>query len=99
MERAWPGFLDHVEYKEHYSAREISKLTREQILPGIGGECIGLGQVVGQCGKHKPNPTSPLPGLFFVGCDSGGRGVGTSQAVDSALNVADMVEKKIRSRR
>ena len=97
MERAWPGFLSHVEFKEYYSAREISKLTREPVLPGVGGECIGLGQIVGQCGKHKPNPASPLAGLFYVGCDSGGRGVGTHQGIDSAFNVADMVEKHIRA--
>ena len=30
-------------------------------------------------------------GLFFVGCDAGGYGVGTQQAVDSAINVAEMV--------
>jgi hypothetical protein len=29
--------------------------------------------------------------LFYVGCDAGGYGVGTQQAVDSGINVADTV--------
>jgi prolycopene isomerase len=97
MERVWPGFHDHVESKERYSTRDVSKLTREQVLPGIGGECIGLGQIVGQCGKHKPSAAAPISGLFYVGCDAGGRGVGTHQAVDSAFNVADRVEAHLRA--
>jgi hypothetical protein len=32
-----------------------------------------------------------LPGLFYVGCDAGGYGCGTHQAVDSGINVADLV--------
>ena len=99
MERAWPGFLSHVASREYYTPRDISNLSREQVLPGIGGECIGLGQVVGQSGKNKPNPASPVTGLFYVGCDSAGHGVGTNQAVDSAFNVADLVEKHIQTRR
>lgn len=95
MERVWPGFLSHVESKEHYGAREVSDLTRSQVLPGIGGECIGLGQIVGQCGKHKPSPVSPLPGLYYVGCDAGGVGIGTGQGVDSAFKVAAMVHTSV----
>ncbi|MFO7962883.1 MAG: FAD-dependent oxidoreductase [Desulfobacterales bacterium] len=91
MERIWPGFSECVESKETYGTRHVSDLTREQVLPKIGGECIGLGQVVGQCGKHKPAAAAPIRGLFYVGCDAGGYGCGTHQAVDSAFNVADMV--------
>ena len=88
MERIWPGFSECVEFKEQYSTQHVSDLTREQVLPKIGGECIGLGQVVGQCGKHKPDAAAPVRGLFYVGCDAGGYGCGTHQAVDSAFNVA-----------
>ncbi len=92
MDRIWPGFSDCVESKESYNTKHVSNLTREQVLPKIGGECIGLGQVVGQCGKHKPAATAPIRGLFYVGCDAGGYGCGTHQAVDSAFNVARLVE-------
>ena len=92
MDRIWPGFSSTVEFKENYSTKNVSALVRDQVLPRIGGECIGLGQVVGQCGRHKPSPTAPISGLFYVGCDAGGYGCGTHQAVDSAFNVARIVE-------
>lgn len=91
MDRIWPGFSDHVEFKENYSTQHVSSLTRDHILPGIGGECIGLGQVVGQCGRHKPSAQAPIRGLFYVGCDAGGYGCGTHQGIDSAFNVARLV--------
>ncbi|MCP4756917.1 MAG: NAD(P)/FAD-dependent oxidoreductase, partial [Proteobacteria bacterium] len=93
MEKIWPGFQQHVETKETYGSHHVSALTRDQVLPGIGGECIGLGQVAGQCGKSKPSPKAPIQGLFYVGCDAGGYGCGTHQAVDSALNVSGMVHR------
>jgi prolycopene isomerase len=92
MEKVWPGFLSHVERKENYSTKNVSNMTRDQVLTGIGGECIGLGQVVGQCGRHKPSATAPIRGLFYVGCDAGGYGCGTHQGIDSAFNVARLVE-------
>jgi phytoene dehydrogenase-like protein len=91
MERMWPGFRSHVERVEHYDTHDVSMLTRASTLPGTGGECIGLGQVIGQCGASKPAAESPLPGLYFVGCDAGGFGCGTHQATQSGLDVARMV--------
>ena len=93
MFKALPELPKYIEFKEGYSTREVSALTRDQVLPGQGGECIGLGQVIGQCGKYKPSPKAPVQGLFYVGCDAGGYGVGTHQAVDSGINVANMVYK------
>jgi len=80
-----------VESSERYSTSHVSNLTRDAVVPGRGGECVGLGQIVGQCGKHKPSARAPLGGLFYVGCDAGGYGCGTHQAADSGVNVADMV--------
>ena len=61
------------------------------MLPGVGGETIGLGQIAGQCGAHKPSIRAPIGGLFIVGCDAGGTGIGTQQAIESGMNVADAV--------
>lgn len=91
MERIWPGFHGAVESSRPYGTLQVSNASRDAVLPGQGGECIGLGQVVGQCGSEKPDAASPLPGLWFVGCDAGGYGCGTHQAVDSGFNVAAMV--------
>lgn len=91
MFKAFPDLPAHIESKEYYSAQEISAISRDQVLPGIGGETIGLGQVVGQAGRYKPSVKAPIRGLFYVGCDAGGRGIGTQQAVDSGINVANTV--------
>jgi len=93
MFRVFPDLPKHIESKEYYSAREVSALSRDQVLPGQGGECIGLGQVVGQGGHKKPSVKAPIRGLFYVGCDAGGYGVGTQQAVDSGINVASVVQR------
>jgi prolycopene isomerase len=92
--KAFPGLPEAIEDQEIYTPRDVSNLTRESVLPGHGGETIGLGQVVGQCGPDKPSIEAPLDGLFFVGCDAGGTGVGTQQAIESGMNVADVVFRR-----
>jgi phytoene dehydrogenase-like protein len=93
MFEAFPDLEAHIERREHYSAKEISAISRDHVLPGQGGETIGLGQVVGQDGRYKPAVKAPIQGLFYVGCDAGGRGIGTQQATDSGLNVANIVQR------
>jgi len=89
--KAIPELEAAIEDRELYTPRDVSNLTRESVLPGHGGETIGLGQVVGQCGPNKPSIEAPIRGLFFVGCDAGGTGVGTQQAIESGMTVADAV--------
>jgi phytoene dehydrogenase-like protein len=91
LDKVFPEVMDAVMYKEFEGPAEISAATRDHVLPGQGGECVGLAQIVGQCGKHKPSPKSPIRGLFYVGCDAGGSGMGTHQAAESGINVARMV--------
>ncbi|TET96592.1 MAG: hypothetical protein E3J29_05415, partial [Dehalococcoidia bacterium] len=91
VDTLWPDLRPHVEREERYSAAQVSSLTRDHVLPGQGGECIGLAQIVGQCGRHKPLARAPILGLYYVGCDAGGYGCGTHQAVDSGAAVARLV--------
>jgi prolycopene isomerase len=92
LDELWPELRQHIIRKEPYGPKQISGLSRDSVLPGCGGEAIGLAQVVGQVGKSKPDPRTPLPGLYLVGCDAGGLGAGTHQAVDSGFKVAAMVD-------
>ncbi len=61
------------------------------MLPGQGGEAYGLALSVGQTGERQAKGDSPIDGLYYVGCDAGGSGLGTNQAVDSAIHVSRMV--------
>lgn len=89
--RLWPGLAGCIERVERYLGADVSSLTRDRAVPGQGGECIGLAQIVGQCGRHKPDARTPVRGLYLVGCDAGGYGCGTHQAADSGVQVADRV--------
>jgi len=89
--KAFPELEGAIEDKHLYTTRHVSNLTRDSVVPGAGGETIGLGQIVGQCGPTKPSIKAPIRGLYFVGADAGGTGVGTQQAIESGINVADVV--------
>jgi phytoene dehydrogenase-like protein len=89
--KTFPELESAIEDKDLYTPKDVSNLTRESVIPGHGGETIGLAQMVGQCGPNKPSIQAPIGGLFFVGCDAGGAGVGTQQAIGSGMNVADAV--------
>jgi prolycopene isomerase len=91
----YPAIRKHTLRTEPYGARQISRMTRDSTMPGTGGEAVGLAQVIGQVGKDKPNARTPLRGLYLVGCDAGGRGSGTHQAVDSGFTVAAMVAEDL----
>jgi prolycopene isomerase len=95
IDELWPELKDHIVRKEPYGARQISSMSRDVAVPGCGGEAVGIAQVMGQCGSSKPDARTPLPGLYIVGCDAGGRGAGTHQAVDSGFTVAAMVEQDL----
>lgn len=91
MARFFPEIWAASERREYAGPRDVSNMTRDSVLPGQGGECVGLGQIVGQCGRMKPNPSAPIRGLYFAGADAGGAGMGTHQAASSGMEVARLV--------
>lgn len=88
MQELFPDIWEATERKEYNGPREISNLTRDSVLPGQGGECVGLAQIVGQCGSMKPKSDTPIRGLFLAGADAGAAGMGTHQAALSGIGVA-----------
>lgn len=92
MQELFPDIWEATERKEYNGPREISNLTRDSVLPGQGGECVGLAQIVGQCGSMKPSSETSIRGLFLSGADAGAAGMGTHQAASSAIAVARMAQ-------
>jgi phytoene dehydrogenase-like protein len=88
----FPEIVPAIESKTYAGPREVAKLSRDAALPGMGGE-FNLAISIGQTGKYKPMAKSPKPGLYYVGMDAGSskRLLGSNGAVDSAINVAQMV--------
>jgi prolycopene isomerase len=93
FEEMFPEAVGYIERIEgHVGPAEVAQLSRDQVLPGLGGEAAGLSVTVGYSGKSTPKARSPLPGLFFVGHDAGGTGyLATHRAVSSGINVASVV--------
>jgi phytoene dehydrogenase-like protein len=86
MKTLYPGLEDHIIWKHR------TNLEYGNLMGGRGAaEAIGLAQSVEQTGPFKPDPRMPVKGLYIVGCDAGGIGIGTEQAADSAINVADII--------
>jgi len=95
LARCFPAAWAAVERREVDGPAEVSAHTRDSVLPGQGGECVGIGQIVGQCGTRKPSPRTPVAGLFLAGCDAGSGTMGTHQATDSGMTVARMVRAEL----
>lgn len=92
MQELLPDIWDAIERKEYNGPRDISNLTRDSVVPGQGGECVGLAQIVGQCGSHKPSSETPIRGLYLSGADAGAAGMGTHQSGLSAIGAARLVQ-------
>jgi phytoene dehydrogenase-like protein len=90
-DKLYPGVMDALMYKEIEGPAEVSEFTRDSVLKGQGGECVGLGQIVGQCGKYQPSPRAPIGGLFYTGADVGIAGMGTHKASGGGIKTARMV--------
>jgi prolycopene isomerase len=93
----WPEIVPALESKRYAGPAEVTRLTRDRVIHGQGGECMGLGQTVGQCGSHKPSAETSIEGLLLVGIDAGGgEGMGVHQSVHSAIKVAHSVSDALR---
>ncbi|MFX1449471.1 MAG: phytoene desaturase family protein [Promethearchaeota archaeon] len=60
---------------------------------GEGGNIIGVAQTVKQIHERRPSQITPIKGLYIVGCEAGGHGIGTELAANSAMELADIISK------
>jgi prolycopene isomerase len=86
MSMLHPSIDDHIVWKLRTGTEYIAGISGREL-----GEVIGLAQDYRQVGKNRPDPRMPIGGLYLVGADAGGRGIGTEMAADSALNVSEMI--------
>ena len=74
-----PGFEDHILWVDVTTPKDLEAQL------GESGATIGLGQMPGQCGADRPSVKTPLEGLYLVGGEAGGSGVGIELCASSAL--------------
>jgi phytoene dehydrogenase-like protein len=98
MQSHFPEIWDVCSRKEYNGPKQICELTRDSVLEGQGGECVGLAQIVGQCGSMKPSSSAPINGLYIAGADAGAKGMGTHQSALSGTGVARMVQQYLMGR-
>ncbi len=63
-------------------------------LGGKEASVIGLSQIINQTGEDRPSQKMPIEGLYLVGGDAGGWGIGTELAAKSAIECSQMILKK-----
>lgn len=88
MKDLFPDIERHVVWKIRTNTRTIAQLSGRKT-----GEVVGLAQNRHQVGRNRPKNKTPVEGLFLVGADTGGRGVGTEMAADSALNLRRVLKE------
>lgn len=82
MQDLFPDIEEHVVWKIRTNTQYIANVSGRN-----SGEVIGVAQNRHQVGKNRPASSMPVDGLYLVGADAGGRGVGTEMAANSALNL------------
>lgn len=78
-EQHFPGLREHVLFVEKVLPGDAARIM------GEGGAGIGIAQQAGQAGCDRPSIKSPIDGLYIVGAEAGGTGVGAELAANSAL--------------
>jgi phytoene dehydrogenase-like protein len=86
-----PDLFEHVYRTQRMTPAQCVAVGTDKVTPTLGGEAYGIANCIGQAGAQRPSPKSPIRNLFYVGNDAGGFGLGTQQAVDSAVNVVEMI--------
>lgn len=83
-ERIIPGLRDHLLWHNVMTHRELGNML------GEGGASIGVAQTVDQVGAKRPKIKSPIEGLYVVGGEAGGTGVGIELCINSAMEFIDL---------
>jgi len=85
LEMVFPDLSDNLLWMDVTTPKAI------EILGGKESAVIGIAQSVGQVGADRPSSVLPIEGLYLVGGDAGGWGIGTELAAQSALDCAEII--------
>ena len=86
IRRVVPRLDEHVLFVDRFSVDFIEKWIGKEF-----GPAVSTGQTPDQVGPRRPKVYSPIRGLYFAGCNAGGRGVGTELAAASAMECVDRI--------
>jgi phytoene dehydrogenase-like protein len=91
INEVFPGIIENALWIEVTTPKDIANW-----LGKTSGCAIGLAQTPDQVGENRFSAISPVEGLYYVGADVKGRGIGTELAADSALKLSSQLIEKLR---
>ncbi len=89
LEKVFPELSKNLLWYDVTTPKDIESMY------GKEASVIGLSQTIDQAGINRPPISLPINGLYMVGGDAGGWGIGTELAVKSALECSEIVLNKI----
>lgn len=88
LQKVFPDISENLMWYDVSTPKDINQLG------GKEASVIGLSQMINQTGNDRLSPKLPIEGLYLVGGDAGGWGIGTELAVKSALECAEQIMQK-----
>ncbi|MFX0000947.1 MAG: phytoene desaturase family protein [Candidatus Hodarchaeota archaeon] len=88
LEKIFPDLSENLMWYDVSTPKDIANLG------GKEASVIGIAQMINQTGNDRPFPKLPIDGLYLVGGDAGGWGIGTELAAKSALECSKMILTK-----
>ena len=81
MFKVFPKMKNHIEKREPYSSKEVSRLTRDKVLPNQGGECWGWDSswVKGDSKNHRLRARFRVCSMWVVMQEVMGSGLNKQQ--------------------
>lgn len=87
LQKIFPDLSENLMWYDVSTPKDIN------LLGGKEASVIGLAQTMNQTGNDRPAPKMPIEGLYLVGGDVGGWGIGTELAAKSALECSEEILK------
>ena len=88
LEEMFPKFQDNLMWMEVTTPKDIESIG------GKEASVVGVAQTVNQTGVDRPTTSLPIEGLYVVGGDAGGWGIGTELAAKSAIDCSKIILKQ-----
>jgi len=82
LQKVFPDISENLMWYDVSTPKDINQLG------GKEASVVGVSQIINQTGNDRLSPKLPVEGLYLVGGDAGGWGIGTELAAKSALECA-----------
>lgn len=88
LQKVFPDISENLMWYDVSTPKNINQLG------GKEASVVGVSQIINQTGNDRLSPKLPVEGLYLVGGDAGGWGIGTELAAKSALECAEQIMEK-----